>query len=210
VREVAPARELALGDDLEAGRLEERAPLVGEPEAAGPRARAPRAVVRRAHGSVPSPQGHVLVDDRQPAFTQHTSDFIEKRALILRVVQHVAEQHGVERAFGRGEVRAVEGFVLDGRVGAPPHVNPGDARAEHAREVVRDEAAAAAHVEHARAARQHARNLQSHVVRAADEPPPALAPPAPLKPKSASSYARPSRFGKEVASDISRSRVLTY
>src|SRR3954464_15628008 len=52
--------------------------------------------------------------------------------------------------------------------------------AEYRREVVRDEAAAAAHVEYTCAPRQHAGQLKRHVIRAPDEAPPPLPAPAPL------------------------------
>src|SRR3954463_13663269 len=123
MREVAPARETSDGDDFEACGSEDVSPPLPEPEAARPCARAPRAVMCATGRRVPGGFGNVFVDDDETAGTQDAANLSEKRGLILRVVQHVAEQHGVERVVAGGEVRAVEGGVVDWCVGVLAHVN---------------------------------------------------------------------------------------
>src|SRR5438270_2662505 len=146
VREVAPAREPPLRDDREAACVEQRAPLALATEGAGACAATPRAVVCAAHRRVPEACRDVFVDDGESAAAQNAPNLAEEVALLLRVVQYVAEQHGVERVVGGGETCAVVTEILDGRVRSLPHVESDDARTDERRQVVRDEAAAAANV----------------------------------------------------------------
>src|SRR2546423_3487236 len=97
VCEVAPAREPPLRDDREAVGVEERAPVAFAPEGAGASAATPGAVVCAAHRRVPESRRDVFVDDGESAAAQYASNFAEEVALLLRVVQDVAEQHRVER-----------------------------------------------------------------------------------------------------------------
>src|SRR5882672_682850 len=59
---------------------------------------------------------------------------------------------------------AVKLSILDRRFGSRLHIDTNHVRAEHCREVMSDEAVAAANVEYARIDRNHRRDLQRHVI----------------------------------------------
>src|SRR5438067_9707691 len=79
-------------------------------------------------------------------------------------MQDVAKQHRVERLIRQGKSPAVGAQIFDLCVSSLGYIESDHCRAEQCRQVMRDETIAAAHVEHARAMRQHARHFQRHVV----------------------------------------------
>src|SRR6185436_19729338 len=83
-------------------------------------------------------------------------------------MQDITEQDHFERVVLNGEVRAVEGPVIDRSFGCIPQIDADNTGIEHCRKVVVDVSAAATDIEYARSTRNHTGNLLSHVVSAAD------------------------------------------
>jgi hypothetical protein len=90
-------------------------------------------------------------------------------------MQDIAEQHRVKGFIRRRKTRAVVATIVDGRFSVTAQVDAHCTRAEYRAEMMRDEAIATADVENFSAPRNKARNLQGHVIGAADFAAPALA-----------------------------------
>src|SRR5438067_947197 len=95
-------------------------------------------------------------------------------------MQDVAEQHRVERLIRQGKSPAVVAQIFDLCVSSLGYIEADYCRAEQCRQVMRGETVAAAHVERARPAWQHARHFQRHVVSLAHLMAAALSAPASL------------------------------
>lgn len=80
------------------------------------------------------------------------------------MMQHVAEQDGVHRSVRDWKMFAVELFIVNRRFGSRLHIDPNHVRAKHCREVMSDEAVAAANVEYARIDGNCRRDLERHVI----------------------------------------------
>ncbi|HEX5885281.1 MAG TPA: hypothetical protein VFY67_12140 [Pyrinomonadaceae bacterium] len=128
----------------------------------------PLAIVCPTDYAIPPDRGYVFVDDCKASVSQHSADFVHHEARILRVMQNVAKQHGIEALVFDGKVPAVVGKVIDTSIGAVADVQTDHRFAEHALEMVRDETVAAADVEHVRTWRKHSGDFKRHVVSSPD------------------------------------------
>ena len=128
----------------------------------------PLSIVCPADHAVPPDRRYVFVDDCQAAFSEHSAHLVEHEPWILRVMQHVAEQHGVETLVFDGKVPAIVRKIIDASRGAGADVQSNHGRSEDALEMVRDEAVTAAYIEYVSARRQHTRDFKRHVVSSSD------------------------------------------
>jgi len=113
--EVAPTRKWTLAHDFKSSQVERLAPTVFVLERAWTSDAAPLSIVYPAHDTVPPECRHVFVNDREPAFAQDSAYFIQHQPRIVRVMQHVTKQHGVEALVTHRKVAAVVGQVIDAR-----------------------------------------------------------------------------------------------
>src|SRR6266404_9519559 len=91
------------------------------------------------------------------------------------MMQDVTQQHRVEGFIRRRETRPGIGTVIDRRFSAVAQVDAHCTRAEHRAEMMRDKTIATANVQNFRSIRNYTRDLQSHVISAADFAPSPLA-----------------------------------
>ena len=181
MREIAPAREWALTDDLEAGRTELRAPHRREPEGAWACAVLPLAVMNPAHHAIQPATRNVFVHQDKTTTPQNAPHLTHEQAEVLRMMQYVAEQNRIEALVRDRKVLAVVTQVFDRRGGAFRQVYSYHWHTEHGGQVVRYESIAAAHVQHARSGGYKTRHFKRHVVGAAYGTPATLAPPATMQ-----------------------------
>src|SRR6185295_19152094 len=163
MREVAPTRKWTLLHDLESRQTKRPAPIVFRLKRTWSSAATPLSIVRPANHAVPPDSRNVFINNRQPTIAQHTTDFIQHESRILRVMQHVTEQHGIKAFIFYRKVPAVVGKVFDSRGGEVSHVQPNYSRTEQALQMMRDETIAATDVEHVRARREHTGDFERHV-----------------------------------------------
>ena len=83
-------------------------------------------------------------------------------------MQHVTEQHRVEALVQQRKMPAIVRQIVDASRGIATYIESDYSRAEHALQVMRDEAVATADVEHASARRQDLRDFKRHVISTAD------------------------------------------
>ena len=164
MREVAPARERSLLHDFEARETEDPAPVVFRVERAWSSSSAPLSIVRPANHAVPPKCRHVFVNDREASVSQHPAHFIHHKPRFLGVMQHITEQYGIKTLVLDRKMPPIVRKIIDARGSAAADVETNHCRAEHALQVVRDEAIATADVEHVGAWRQHAGHFERHVV----------------------------------------------
>jgi hypothetical protein len=179
--EIAPAREWALSDDLEAGRIEQRAPHGRGSEGARACAVLPLAVMNPAHHAIQPATRDVFVDYDETTMAQDAPHLTHDQAEVLRVMQHVAEQDRIEALVRDRKALAVVTEVFYRRGGAFRQIYSQDWHAEHGGQVVCYESVAAAHVEHARGRGYKTRHFERHVVGAAHGATATLAPPATMQ-----------------------------
>ena len=122
MREVAPAREWTLFHDLESRQTKHPAPAVFRLKRAWSSAPTPLSIVRPADHAIPPDHRYVFVNNRETTLTQHAAYFIQHEPWILRVMQHVAKQHGVEALIFYGKVEAVVRQVINARRGVAADV----------------------------------------------------------------------------------------
>ena len=122
MREIPPARKWTLTHDLKSSQIERLAPAVFALERAWTSDATPLSIVHPADKPVPPECRHVFVNDREPAFAQDSAYFIQHQPRVMRVMQHVAKQHGVEALVAHRKVAAVVGQVIDARGCAVPDV----------------------------------------------------------------------------------------
>ena len=181
MREIAPAREWALTDDLEAGRTELRAPHRREPEGAWACAVLPLAVMNPAQHAIQPATRNVFVHQDKTTTPQNAPHLTHEQAEVLRMMQYVTEQDRIEALVRDRKVLAVVTQVFDRRGGAFRQVYSYHWHTEHGGQVVRYESIAAAHVQHARSGGYKTRHFKRHVVGAAYGTPATLAPPATMQ-----------------------------
>jgi len=93
---------------------------------------APLSIVRPANDAIPPECGYVFVNDSESSFTQHATDFIQHEPRIVRVMQHVTEQHGVEALIAHRKMPAIVRQVVDASGGVAADVESHHSRTEHA------------------------------------------------------------------------------
>src|SRR5438094_251146 len=77
MREIPPARESPLSHNLKAKSFEQRAPFGFISECARSGSRLPQKIMPRAHPAIPPTSGDVFVNDREAAFVQHSTQFVQ-------------------------------------------------------------------------------------------------------------------------------------
>ena len=164
MHEVAPARKWAFLRDFKTREAKDPAPVVFCVERAWSSSSAPLSIMCPADHAVPPECRHVFVNDREASVSQHTAYFIQHQPRILRVMQHITEQYGIKTLVLDREMPPVVWKIIDARGGAAGDVETNDSRAEHALQVVRDEAIPTADVEDVGPRRQHAGYFQRHVI----------------------------------------------
>jgi hypothetical protein len=131
-------------------------------------AAAPLSIVSPADGTVPPERRYVFVNDGESSFAQHAADFIQHESWILRVVQHITQQHCVKALVLDRKMAPVVRQVIDARGSAVSDVQANHCRAEHALQVMCDETVAATDVEYIGSGRQHTRDFERHIVSTSD------------------------------------------
>ena len=91
------------------------------------------------------------------------------------MMQHVTDGHGVARIFCGWKARTVVLSINNRRLRAATQINPNHVDAEHCAQVMRDKAAATTDIQHFSSTGNYARDLQRHIVSAANFAAPALA-----------------------------------
>jgi len=132
MRKITPTRKSTLLHDFKTREIKDSAPVVCELKGAWSSATTPLSIVCPTDDAVPPERRYVFVDDRQTAFTQHAIDFIKHETRIVRVMQHVAKQHGIEALISDGKVAPIVGHVIDAGCSAIGDVEADDGRVEHA------------------------------------------------------------------------------
>ena len=164
MREIAPTRERSFLHYFKTRETKDAAPVVFSVKGAWPSASAPLSIVCPADHAVPPKCRHVFVNDCEASVSQYTADFVQHEPWILRVMQHITKQHRIESLVLDRKMPAVVRKILDTRISAPADVKTNHVCAEHALQVVRDEAVAAADVEYVGPRRQHIGYFKRHVV----------------------------------------------
>ena len=90
-------------------------------------------------------------------------------------MQHITEQHRIESLVLHWKVSAVVRQIIDPRRSVACDIETDHGRAEHALQVMRDEAVATADVEYVGPRRQHAGHFKRHIVCSPDFAPPSHA-----------------------------------
>jgi|ERR1041385_2931003 hypothetical protein len=139
---------------------------------------APLSIVRPAHDAIPPQCRYVFVNNCEPTFAQHTAYFIQDQPRILRVMQHVTEQHRVEALVPHWKMSSVVRQVVDPCGGVTTDVQSHHRRPQHSLQVMRDEAIATADIKHISLRRQYLRDFERHVISASDLAAPSHAPDA--------------------------------
>ena len=113
MREVAPARKRTLLHDLETSQTKYPAPTVFRLKRARSGSPTPLSIVRPADHAIPPDRRYIFVDNRESTVTQHAADFIQHESRILRVMQHVAEQHRVKAFVFHWKMAAIIRKIID-------------------------------------------------------------------------------------------------
>src|SRR3954447_12090051 len=132
MREVSPTRKRPPLHVLEARHTKHPAPTVFCLKLAWSSPATPLPIVRPTNYAVPPDARYIFVDNREAAVAQHTTDFIQHESRILRVMQHVAEQHRVKALVSDGEMTAIVRKIIDPGGGAVAYVQPNHRRAQQA------------------------------------------------------------------------------
>jgi len=132
-------------------------------------AAAPLSIMRPTNYAIPPDCRHIFINNRDATVAQNATHFIKQEPRILRVMQYVAEQHGVEAFIFDGKMAAIVWKIIDpSGSDVAADVQAYDRRTQQALKMMRDEAVAAADVEHVRSWRQHTRYFERHVIRSPD------------------------------------------
>jgi hypothetical protein len=83
-------------------------------------------------------------------------------------MQYVTKQHRIEALVHYRKAPSIVRQVVDASGGVAADIQSHYGRAEHALQVMRDETAATAHVEHCGARRQDLRDFERHVISTSD------------------------------------------
>ena len=132
MREITPARKRTLLHDLEACQTKHPAPTVFRLKRAWSSASTPLSIVRPADHAVPPDRRYIFVNNRETAIAQHAADFIQHEPRILRVMQHVAEQHRVKALIFDGKMAAIVRKIIDPSGGVVADVQSNHRRSQHA------------------------------------------------------------------------------
>src|ERR1044072_301200 len=124
----------------------------------------PLTIVCPTDHTVPPDRRYVFVDDCYTAVSQHSTYLVEYQPCVLGMMQNVAQQDRIEALVFDGKVPAVVGQVIDASGGVVADVQSDHCSTEHALEMVRDEAIAAADVEDVRMWWKHFGDFKRHVV----------------------------------------------
>src|SRR5687768_17429873 len=138
MREIAPTRKRTLFHNLKSRQIKYPAPIMFCLKCAWASPATPLPIVCPTDHTVPPDRRYVFVDDGQAAVSQHPAHFVQYEARVLRVMQNVAEQHGIEALVCDGKVTAIVRDVIDASGGAVADVQTNHSRAEHALKMVRD------------------------------------------------------------------------
>lgn len=195
MRQVAPARESAFLNDLKACRVEYSVPLGFATKCAGAGAFAPLQIVSPANKAIPPGRRDVFINHSQAIVTQDPPRFIHDYAEVLGVVQYVAQQDSVYRSVLNRKMSPVELPIINRRFSSCIQIDTYHLRADHCRQVVCDEAVAAANIKHPRVGRNHASDFERHVISTPHLATPPFAPPA--TPNAIHQYIRPGAQGVE-------------
>ena len=165
MREIAPARKCTLLHDVEARQIEGSAPILFSLKCTWSSAAAPLSIMRPADRTVPPDRWHVFVNDCHATVSQNATDFIQHQSRILRVMQYVTKQHGVETVVPDGKMTAIVRKIIDPCCrGVSADVETNHSLAEHALQMMRDEPVATTDVEDVSVWRQHTRDFKRHVI----------------------------------------------
>lgn len=147
MHEIAHARELPLAEYLKSGSFEQSTPfsLVSENARAG--ATAPLQIVGPADESIPKGCRDVFVNDCLTALAQHTAQFAEHPADVLRMMQYVTHQHRVEGMSAYGKPGSAVTTIIDGRIGSVLQIDSDDICAKQRAEMMRNKAVPTTHIQ---------------------------------------------------------------
>ena len=175
MRQIAPTRKWSFLHDLESGQTERPAPTMFRLERAWSSASTPLSIVRPANHAVPPDGRNVFINNRQSTIAQHTTDFVQHESWVLRVMQHVTEQYGIEALIFDRKMTAIVRKIFDARGGVGADVQPNDGRTQQTLKMMCDETIAAADIEHVRLRREHAGDFKRHVICSTNLAPPSHA-----------------------------------
>ena len=128
----------------------------------------PLSIVCPTDYAVPPACWHVFVNNCEPSLSQHTAHFIQHESRILRVMQHITQQHCIEALVPDRKMPSVVRQVVDPSGGVTSHIQPDDSCPEHALQVMGDETVATTDIEYIGIRRQYFRDFERHVVSATD------------------------------------------
>lgn len=180
MRQVPQSRQLPLANKLKAGGPKHVYPIQFTSEGASAGAFSPFQIVRPADEAVPGRRWNVFVDNCHATRPQHTLHFHQHRVDVLRVMQHVCGHDGVKGRVRDREFTAVVWPIINRRFRRVGDVDSRHGFAQQRRQMMRDVAVAATDVQHYRSTWNHPRDLQSHIVCAADLSSPPFAQPTAL------------------------------
>ncbi len=126
--------------------------------------------------------GDIFIDDEGPPRTQDTGHICKEGGRVGRVMKHIGAYKSVEARVRMGKMNAIEGRIVDRGKSRLTNIDPHRGPPEETREVVRDKAVAAAHVENARTSGELSGDLLSHEEGAPELPSRLEAPVAPAPP----------------------------
>ena len=164
MREVTPTRKWTLLHDFESRKTKHPAPALFFLKSARSGAATPLSIVRPANYAVPPHRRHVFVNNRDAAIAQNAAHFVQHESRILCVMQHVAEQHSVEALVFDWKMATIVREIIDARGGVVADVESNHCGPQQSLQMMRDEAIAAADVEHVRSRRQHTGDFKRHVI----------------------------------------------
>lgn len=117
--------------------------------------------------AVPPACWHVFVNNCEPSLSQHTAHFIQHESRILRVMQDITQQHGIEALVPDRKMPSVVRQVIDpSGGGVASHIQPDDSCPEHALQVMGDETVTTTDIEYIGIRRKYFHDFECHVVSA--------------------------------------------
>jgi hypothetical protein len=106
-------------------------------------------VVYPTGGSIKPTHRYVLIDDRNAVTFQYSSYFIQDQCRILRVVQHITQEHSIKSFITKREVATVVRNEINSCTRRRSDIHADDWGLENAGEMMSYESVATAHVENA-------------------------------------------------------------
>ena len=181
MREISEARQGASVCNLKAGRVERVSPFIRTLKTTWPSPAAPFAIVDAANQPIPPSLRNIFINYNLTGIAQHAPEFTQQYRQVLSVVQHIAEQHCVQRSGLDGKASPIKRPVIDPCFSGLVQIDSHYGSIEHSGEMMRDVSVAAADIQDAGARpylRECATDFKRHIVSAPDFPTPPLAPPA--------------------------------